>query len=202
MNTNAVFAGPSRPTAASTGSPTTRRRGPGAVNVHQEPFACVVSGRHGHYTPQIWITPSPDADTVRITATDLAQAQRTTERLRADVASANRDPGSLTVLLDLEIHIAPTARLAREQAASRSVDPPTSVRYIGTASGLAGLISDIHAVGVADGVALIPIVPTPIAEIVADYGRGCAENAERREHATDCRSQRIVASADGQERPM
>lgn len=44
------------------------------------------------------------------------------------------------------------------ELASTSTDEPKTVRYVGTSSGLAGLVADIEAASVADAVLIIPVV--------------------------------------------
>lgn len=107
--------------------------------------------------------------TVRIQAADLGQAQLTTRRIRSAEAEAGRDPYGLLVLLDLEFLIAPDARTARtELAESNHFGCSATVRYVGTPHGLAGLISDIRAASVADGVTLIPLATSvTAAELVS-----------------------------------
>jgi alkanesulfonate monooxygenase SsuD/methylene tetrahydromethanopterin reductase-like flavin-dependent oxidoreductase (luciferase family) len=85
--------------------------------------------------------------TVRICASDLAQAQRTRTRIRAAA-------GDVAVILDVTIAVAADFRSAR-----RTLEPGEGVRYVGTVDGLAGLIADIETAGVADGVTLIPATP-------------------------------------------
>ncbi len=70
---------------------------------------------------------------------------------------------AVSVFVDIEVIIdrdARSARLALAALDARLTTPrtPDSLRYIGTASGLAGLIVDIHVLGIADGVALLPLV--------------------------------------------
>ncbi|MGU3432914.1 hypothetical protein ACNHUS_07830 [Actinomycetes bacterium M1A6_2h] len=102
---------------------------------------------------------APKLDTVRIQASDLAEAQAQRSRLRKDFVDAGQDPDQLSVILDVDVHIAVDARTARKDvASSASVPAPTSLLYVGTASGLAGLIADIKAADVADGVNLHPIL--------------------------------------------
>jgi alkanesulfonate monooxygenase SsuD/methylene tetrahydromethanopterin reductase-like flavin-dependent oxidoreductase (luciferase family) len=102
---------------------------------------------------------APTLETVRIQASDLAEAQAQRSRLRQDFAAAGHDPDQLAVILDVDTHIAADARTARKDLAnSVSVPAPQSLLYVGTASGLAGLIADIKAADVADGVNLHPIL--------------------------------------------
>lgn len=107
--------------------------------------------------------PSSTPATVRIQAADLRQAQTMTRQLRLREAEAGRDPHALIVLVDLEFLIASEARSARAELSAGNSglhhpDRSATIRYVGTPSGLAGLISDIRAASVADGVTLIPLV--------------------------------------------
>lgn len=101
------------------------------------------------------------SDRIRIRASDLREAQRRTHRLRLDEAGSGRDPRELTVLVDIEVIIAPVARDARTQSLLAGClpppDSPATIRYVGTPEGLATLITDIHAANVADGATLIPV---------------------------------------------
>ena len=99
---------------------------------------------------------------VRITATDLREAQRIRHGIRADLIGSGRDPESVTVLLDIETIVAETAADARGRLAEVESDPRTrrrngSISYIGTTSGLVGLIADIRTAEVADGVTIRPL---------------------------------------------
>lgn len=94
-----------------------------------------------------WMTP---ADAVRVRGADLGEVAR-----RA--AAARRSNPDSDVVVDIEFVIAPDARSAR---ALSTVDPDSTADqtlfYVGTPAGLAGLIADIHALGIADGAVLIP----------------------------------------------
>ncbi|KQU38439.1 hypothetical protein ASG69_15115 [Rhodococcus sp. Leaf225] len=86
----------------------------------------------------------------RVRATDLRRAAAMHDDLS--------DPaGAVIAVLDVEFLIAPTARAARIEYRNRGLDADdaTTVRYVGTPGGLAGLIADIGAAGVADGVVLV-----------------------------------------------
>jgi hypothetical protein len=80
---------------------------------------------------------------VRIAAADLARARRARAQLKAD--------DDVAVILDVAVAVGPDFR-----AAQRDVEAVAGVRYAGTVIGLAGLIADIEAAGVADGVTLVP----------------------------------------------
>ena len=97
---------------------------------------------------------------VRVRAADLREARKIRDRVRADASAEGRDPDTLTVLVDLEVIVDVEARLARRRAQDawrKDGGGATGLSYVGTPSGLAGLIADIHAVKVADGVTLIPV---------------------------------------------
>lgn len=85
--------------------------------------------------------------TVRLAAPDLQRAQRSRARIQSD-----RD---VAVILDVTVAVASDFRSARD---SMVADDGT-LRYVGTVDGLTGLISDIEAAGVADGVTLIAASP-------------------------------------------
>ncbi|AKS36236.1 hypothetical protein [Mycolicibacterium goodii] len=90
------------------------------------------------------------APTVRISATDLAQARRQRTRIKAE-------DDSVAVILDVTVAVAGDFRTARRlEVAAEVPDGDAVVRYVGTADGLAGLLDDIESAGVADGVTLIP----------------------------------------------
>jgi hypothetical protein len=84
---------------------------------------------------------------VRVVADDLAQARRTRARIRAE-------SDDVAVILDVTVAVAADFRSAR-----RELESIVGVRYAGTVDGLAGLIADIKAAGVADGVTLVAATP-------------------------------------------
>lgn len=84
-----------------------------------------------------------DGRPVRLAARDLQEARRARSRIRADA-------GDVAVILDITVAVAGDFRSA--QSVLGDAD---TVHYAGTVGGLAGLISDIDAAGVADGVTLI-----------------------------------------------
>ncbi|MUL84144.1 hypothetical protein FZI95_15920 [Mycobacterium sp. CBMA247] len=95
-----------------------------------------------------------DQPTARISAPDLAQARRIRSGLKSE-------DDAVSVILDVTVAVAGDYRSARcsltvaDSGAGSAVD----VRYVGTVDGLTGLIADIEAAGVADGVTLIPAGP-------------------------------------------
>lgn len=85
---------------------------------------------------------------VRVAAPDLNQARRAGERVRAAGGA------DVAVILDVTVVIGRDFRAAR--MALGPVDTRSVLHHIGTVDTLAGLIADIGAAAVADGVTLIP----------------------------------------------
>ncbi|NLU82074.1 hypothetical protein [Rhodococcus sp. HNM0569] len=112
------------------------------------------------------------ANIVRIRSLDLRDAQATREQVRADAVVEGRDPDGVTVLVDVEVVVAPDARRARREFAAlgASLRPAAdaTLRYVGTPSGLGGLIDDIVAAGVADGVTVLPLPADGVVDRVLD----------------------------------
>jgi alkanesulfonate monooxygenase SsuD/methylene tetrahydromethanopterin reductase-like flavin-dependent oxidoreductase (luciferase family) len=100
------------------------------------------------------------ADVVRIAAPGLEAARDAHRRVRAAVAAAGRRPDDVTVLLDVEVHLAGDGRLAR--AGLRALDaveelPPSTVRVTGTPTDVAGLLERVVRLRAADGVTFLPL---------------------------------------------
>jgi alkanesulfonate monooxygenase SsuD/methylene tetrahydromethanopterin reductase-like flavin-dependent oxidoreductase (luciferase family) len=113
------------------------------------------------------------ADVVRIAAPDLTAAAAARERIREAVADAGRDPEDVTVLLDVEIHLAGDRGRARRDLAEldrlAGADlPPSSVRVLGPPTDLADLIGSAVRTRAADGVTLVPLVLPADLDTVAD----------------------------------
>ena len=125
----------------------------------------------------IWVglTAKPSAlelsSIIRIQATDLRDAQRQTMQIRRSEGQQGRDPAAVMVLVDVEVVIDHNSRSALDkwaelERASAGSHVSKSVLYVGTANGLAGMIADIYAADVADGVTLVPLMPGAFAHIV------------------------------------
>lgn len=72
-------------------------------------------------------------------------------------ARARRDHPEVDVVVDIDVVIADEASTARAMVDSEHGETGDStLLYVGTPAGLAGLITDIHALGIADGAVLIP----------------------------------------------
>jgi alkanesulfonate monooxygenase SsuD/methylene tetrahydromethanopterin reductase-like flavin-dependent oxidoreductase (luciferase family) len=107
---------------------------------------------------EVWITPS-GGDAVRVRAVDLrGVGQRSTV--------ARTDHPHAAVVVDIDVVIARDARSARAMLAATGSVQGDTLLYVGTPSGLAGLIADIHALGIADGAVLIPVVTDPVSRHV------------------------------------
>jgi alkanesulfonate monooxygenase SsuD/methylene tetrahydromethanopterin reductase-like flavin-dependent oxidoreductase (luciferase family) len=101
------------------------------------------------------------ADVVRISAPDLPTAAAARERIRQAVADAGRDPEDVTVLLDVEVHLAADRDRARRDLVEldRVTElPASSVRVLGPPTDLADLIGAAVRTRAADGVTLVPLV--------------------------------------------
>jgi hypothetical protein len=88
-----------------------------------------------------------DEPTARISAPDLAQARRIRSGLKSE-------DDALSVILDVTVAVAGDYRSAR--GSLTVAGPEAQVGYVGTVDGLTGLVADIEAAQVADGVTLIP----------------------------------------------
>lgn len=124
-----------------------------------EDAALPVAGRH--------------ADVVRIAADTVAGAAEARDRVHAAVAAAGRDPERVAVLLDVETLLGDRAaerlgELDRLAPAGAGLAPAT-LRHVGDAAGLAGLLRDAVAERAADGFVLAPLaLPSGLDEIVDD----------------------------------
>ena len=94
---------------------------------------------------------------LRVQASDLRDAYQKVANVRAEVGD------EVPTMLDVDVMIAQDSRSARTslailESALRTVRRPTSMLYVGTPNGLAGLIADIHTLGIADGLILRPLL--------------------------------------------
>jgi hypothetical protein len=97
---------------------------------------------------RIGIGHAPDG-AIRIRAVDLrAVAQR--------VAAVRDEHPDAVVVVDIDVMIADEAQSARAMLARLGSERGDTLLYVGTPSGLAGLVADIHALGIADGAVLLP----------------------------------------------
>lgn len=97
----------------------------------------------------------------RIRGVDLSDIARKSARLR-------RERPDLDVVADIEVVIAPEASSARAMFSPVNDESVShTLLYVGTPAGLAGLITDIYALGIADGAVLIPQAPG-VADLIRD----------------------------------
>jgi alkanesulfonate monooxygenase SsuD/methylene tetrahydromethanopterin reductase-like flavin-dependent oxidoreductase (luciferase family) len=113
------------------------------------------------------------ADVVRISASTLPAAADARERIRSAVAAAGRDPDDVTVLLDVEVHLAADRDRARRDLAELDALagaelPASSARVLGPPTDLADLIGTAVRTRAADGVTLVPLVLPADLDAVAD----------------------------------
>lgn len=88
----------------------------------------------------------------RVRAADLQGAQRQSARLRAEAGA-----DGCTVFVDVEVLVDSDVRAALHAAEQLGQTSGATLRYVGTPRGLAGFVADLHALGIADGVTLIPL---------------------------------------------
>jgi alkanesulfonate monooxygenase SsuD/methylene tetrahydromethanopterin reductase-like flavin-dependent oxidoreductase (luciferase family) len=104
------------------------------------------------------------ADLIRIGADDLDAARARRTALRTALADAGRDPDSVHVLLDLDIHLAGSADAARAEAHTLDgwagpvrTAAPSALRHLGTAETLREVLAAVDSAEAADGVVLRPL---------------------------------------------
>lgn len=103
---------------------------------------------------------------IRIRACDLRAACRQTSNLHAEAAAQGF---AVAVIVDIEVSIDRDVHAARKSLTVLDAKgAEDNLRYVGTAVGLAGLIADIHALRLADGVALVPLTPVARSLITAE----------------------------------
>lgn len=104
---------------------------------------------------------------IRLHATDLREASRKSEALRAGSSDQVEPP---PIVLGIEVLIARDSASAMRAYRDLPQRPgrPEPLRYIGTPRGLIGLIADLQRLGIADGVALVPLGDSPVAELMLD----------------------------------
>jgi hypothetical protein len=101
---------------------------------------------------ELGVVPKDGVTTLRVQAVDLRQARRSVDQARA--AAPGRE---VSVLVEVEAVVAEDVQTATRALA----DLPrmsSSLRYVGTTTGLLGLVRDITTLRIADGVALIPLL--------------------------------------------
>lgn len=94
-----------------------------------------------------------DAAAERVRGVDLTDLARRSAHLRSTAPGAD-------VAADIDVVIASDAATARALLAQYDGERNSgALLYVGTPTGLAGLVADIYALGIADGAVLIPRVP-------------------------------------------
>lgn len=98
---------------------------------------------------------------VRIRALDLRE-------LTHKVAEVREDSPHAVVVVDIEVMIASDVRAARAAMRELGHESVDTMAYVGTPTGLAGLIMDIYAMGIADGAVLLPVGNGAVLELIRD----------------------------------
>ncbi|WP_280398616.1 LLM class flavin-dependent oxidoreductase [Nocardia carnea] len=121
-------------------------------------------------------------DLLRITAPELATAAETRSVLRAATAAAGRDPDLISVLLDIEVHLAASAAVAEAEVAELDTwatgPAPATLRHLGTGDSLRALIARAQRERAADGLVLRPLaqaafldrIPAPLLSLRGRLG--------------------------------
>lgn len=107
----------------------------------------------------VWLN---TGDAIRVRAPDL-------RRLAHQVTQVREEHPGRAVVVDIEMALAEDAQGARA-ALAESGGPPTpdTLLYVGTPSGLAGLVGDLYALGMTDGAMLISLVGDGVLELIRE----------------------------------
>jgi hypothetical protein len=104
---------------------------------------------------------------VRIKAADLRDAARQAAAVRANAAARGEEAPE--ILLDVEVTIDISAATAFSSVEDIGKQPGSPImRYIGTPRGLAGLISDVRRLDIADGVVLLTPAKDNVVQLMLD----------------------------------
>ncbi|MGE0218549.1 hypothetical protein [Mycolicibacterium sp.] len=91
---------------------------------------------------------------------------RDLRRVAQLAAAARRDSPDADVLVDIDVVLDHSAAAARQRWDTEGGPcSPETLTYIGTPEGLAGLVADIHALGMCDGAVLRALLPG-VAELI------------------------------------
>jgi len=117
------------------------------------------------------------ADLIRIAPPDLDSAHARRTALRTAALAAGRDPDTLTVLLDIDIHLAGSDAAAHTEVEQLDhwSDPPHAgksaaprLRHLGTVASLNELLTTLAESGAADGVVLRPLAVPAATHLLAE----------------------------------
>ncbi|MGK8508561.1 LLM class flavin-dependent oxidoreductase [Nocardia asiatica] len=116
------------------------------------------------------------ADLIRIGARDLDAARARRGELRSALTAAGRDPDSVRILLDLDVHLADTADAAAAEL--RTMDgwaaplpEATALRHLGTAETLRAVLAAVDSAEAADGVVLRPLALPAVVGLLSALDR-------------------------------
>lgn len=108
---------------------------------------------------RLWLN-SP-VDPIRVRAADLRS-------LASRVADIRIDSPDAEIVVDIDVMLAHEAAAARRALAAKGGHDGRTLLYVGTPTGLAGLIADIHALGIADGAVLQPLDDEGVLDLIRD----------------------------------
>ncbi|WP_280259055.1 LLM class flavin-dependent oxidoreductase [Nocardia abscessus] len=144
------------------------------------------------------------ADLIRIGARDLDAARARRTELRSALADVGRDPDSVHILLDLDVHLADSANAAVTEL--RALDSwaapvaaaPTALRHIGTTETLRELLAAVDSAEAADGVVLRPLALPAVVRLLPTLDRKPQSSGTLRDRLGLARpASRYAASTEG-----
>ncbi|MCC3333365.1 LLM class flavin-dependent oxidoreductase [Nocardia abscessus] len=144
------------------------------------------------------------ADLIRIGARDLDAARARRTELRSALADVGRDPDSVHILLDLDVHLADSANAAVTEL--RALDSwaapvaaaPTALRHIGTTETLRELLAAVDSAEAADGVVLRPLALPAVVRLLPTLDRKPQSSGILRDRLGLARpASRYAASTEG-----
>ncbi|WP_234940073.1 hypothetical protein [Mycolicibacterium sp. GESEQ-9] len=83
-------------------------------------------------------------------------------------AAARQDCPHAVVVVDINVMIALDVRAARTAMSDSAYESGDTMVYVGTPTGLSGLIADIYALGIADGAILLPADNEGVLDLIHD----------------------------------
>jgi hypothetical protein len=109
----------------------------------------------------VWLNDAV-SDVIRVCAEDL-------RGVADQVGAARQEHPGCDVIVDIDVVIAGEAREARAAVAhAGALSDHGTLRYVGTATGLAGLVADMYALGLSDGAMLIPLIGDETSALIRD----------------------------------
>ena len=112
------------------------------------------------YGDTVWL--NTPGELIRVRAEDLRE-------LAQQVTTVRQQHPGRDVVVDIDVVIAGEARWARAALAKAGGAPKHgTLLYVGTATGLAGLVADLYVLGLTDGAMLIPLLGEDMPALIRD----------------------------------